>query len=240
MGISIAICELESKNALCRECKGTLYKVLVEDVTGLEDICEVDEYVTLEKAKELFPDWDGFVKRNRIAEDVDAIYMVKVKKDEDRAVLAPFVQRKYTGWVALEGLSGDRREEVISRSKPENRITGWDRLEFDEMNDMCARCKLSWDKGRGCMGAFGPTTSKLPEVAGRRGCPIVASVVESSEEQKRFSAEDAEELKREVGVLRAALPEEGKVYVSRYGGVLDRLEAVADVCISEGCGFVFF
>ena len=36
------------------------------------------------------------------------------------------------------------------------------------------------------------------------------------------------------------LPEEGKVYVRRYGGVLERLDAVADICVKEGCGFVFF
>ena len=58
--------------------------------------------------------------------------------------------------------------------------------------------------------------------------------------QKRFSPEDAKNLKKEVEILTAALPEEGKVYVRRYGGVLERLDAVADICVKEGCGFVFF
>ena len=240
MGISVAICELEAKSALCKEYKTKLVKALVDDVSGLEDIVEIDDYVTLEDAKKLFPDWEGFIKRNRINEEADAIYMVKVKNDDDKAILSPFVKKKFTGWVTLEGLDDAKREEVLKRSKRENLITGWDRLEFDEMNDMCAKCPLSWDKGRGCMGAFGPSNSKLPEIAEKRGCAIVASTVKSAEEQKRFSPEDAKKLKEEVAVLNAALPEEGKVYVRRYGGVLERLEAVADICVKEGCGFFFF
>ena len=240
MGISVAICELEAKNALCKEYKTKLVKALVEDVSGLEDIVETDEYVTLEDAKKLFPDWEAFIKRNRINEEADAVYMVKVKNDDDRAKLLPLVKKKYTGWVLLEGLEDAKREEVLKRSKRENRITGWDLLEFDEMNEMCAKCPLSWDKGRGCMGAFGPDNSLLPEIAKKRGCAIVASAVESAASQKRFSPEDAKTLKKEVGILTAALPEEGKVYVRRYGGVLERLDAVADICVKEGCGFVFF
>ncbi len=240
MGISIAICELEAKNALCKDYKTNIIKALVDDVTGLEDIVEVDEYVTLEDAKKLFPDWESFIKRNRINEEADAIYMVKVKNDDDKAKLMPFVKKKYTGWVMLEGLDAAKREEVLKRSKKENRFTGWDGLEFDEMNEMCAKCALSWDKGRGCMGAFGPENSKLPEIAEKHGCKIVASAVASAAEQKRFSADDAKVLKDEVAKLTAVLPDEGKVYVRRYGGVLERLDAVADVCMKEGCGFIFF
>ena len=240
MGISVAICELEAKSALCKDYKTKLVKALVEDVSGLEDIVEIDEYVTLEDAKKLFPDWEAFIKRNRINEEADAIYMVKVKNDDDKAKLLPLVKKKYTGWVLLEGLSDAKKEEVLKRSKRENRITGWDLLEFDEMNELCAKCPLSWDKGRGCMGAFGPDNSLLPEIAKKRGCAIVASAVESAASQKRFSPEDAKNLKKEVEILTAALPEEGKVYVRRYGGVLERLDAVADICVKEGCGFVFF
>ena len=240
MGISVSICELEAKSALCKEYKTKLVKALVDDVSGLEDIVEIDEYVTLEDAKKLFPDWEGFIKRNRINEETDAVYMVKVKNDDDKAKLMPLVKKKYTGWVKLEGLSDAKKEEVLKRSKPENRITGWDLLEFDEMNGMCAKCPLSWDKGRGCMGAFGPNNSLLPEIAKKRGCVIVASAIESAAVQKRFSPEDAKTLKKEVETLTAALPEEGKVYVRRYGGVLERLDAVADICVKEGCGFIFF
>ena len=90
------------------------------------------------------------------------------------------------------------------------------------------------------MGAFGPENSKLPEIAEKHGCKIVASAVACAAEQKRFSADDAKVLKDEVAKLTAVLPDEGKVYVRRYGGVLERLDAVADVCMKEGCGFIFF
>ena len=240
MGINVSICELEAKNAPCKDLKTKVVKALVEDVAGLEDIVEVDEYVTLDEAKKLFPDWEAFMKRNRLNEEVDAVYIVKVKNDDDLARLKPYVKKKYTGWVAMDGLDDAKRAEVLKRSKPENRITGWDRLEFDEMNEMCGNCPLSWDKGRGCMGAFGPDNSKLPEIAEKYGCRIVASVFESAKQQKRFPSEDARALKDEVAKLTDALPVEGKVYVRRYGGVLERLDAVADVCIKEGCGFYFF
>ena len=240
MGISVAICELECKNAPCKDYKTNLYKAMVEDVSGIEDLVEIDEYVELDTAKKLFPDWEAFIKRNRINEEADAIYMAKVKNDDDKAKLTPSVKKKYTGWVSLKDLDDAQKEEVLKRSKPENRITGWDMLDFDEMNEMCAKCPLSWDKGRGCMGAFGPDNSKLPEIAEKHGCKIVASVPKCAQEQKRFSPEDAKTLKKEVEILTAALPGEGKVYVRRYGGVLERLDAVADICISENCGFVFF
>ena len=132
------------------------------------------------------------------------------------------------------------KDEVISKASPEDRLTGWDMLSFDEMNEMCANCPLSWDKGRGCIGAFGPDNSLLPEIAGRHGCGIVASVPDAVKEGRRFTPEDAKELLREVEVLRAALPEEGKMMVRRYSGPVDRMEAVAKISVSEGCGFFFF
>ena len=240
MGISVAICELEAKSAPCKEYKTSIVKALVEDVSGLEDIVEIDEYVTLEDARKLFSDWETFIKRNRINEEADAIYMVKVKNDDDKAKLTPFVKKKFTGWVALEGLDDAKREEVLKRSKRENRITGWDMLDFDEMNDMCAKCPLSWDKGRGCIGAFGPDNSQLPEIAQRRGCKIVASAPEGAKTGRIYTPEEAKELVKEVKLLTETLPEEGKMAVRRYSGPLERLGLVADISIREGCGFYFF
>ena len=240
MGISIAICELESKNALCKDYKTNIVKALVDDVKGLEDIVEIDEYITLDDAKKLFPDWEAFIKRNRINEEADAIYVVKVKNDDDMAKLKPYVKKKYTGWVSLEGLDAAKKEEVLKRSKKENRITGWDRLEFDEMNEMCAKCTLSWDKGRGCIGSFGPDNSELPQIAARRGCEIVASAPEGAASGRIYSSEEAKKLAEEVKILTAALPEEGKNAVRRYSGPVERLGLVADISIREGCGFFFF
>ena len=240
MGINIGICETEAPSAPCRELRGNIVKVHLEDPSGFEEHMEYDVRVDLEAAKEAVGDWDAFIKRNRINPETDAVYMDKVKKDDDRALLEPLAQRVCTGWIVVEGLPEDVRGQVLERAGSEDRLTGWDMLSFDEMNEMCANCPLSWDKGRGCIGAFGPDNSLLPEIAGRHGCPIVASVPDAVREGKRFTSEDAEELLREVAVLREALPEEGKMMVRRYSGPVDRMEAVAKISVSEGCGFFFF
>ena len=240
MGINIGICETEAPSAPCRELRANIVKVHLDDPTGYEQYMERDVKVDLETARQAVGDWDAFIKRNRINPDTDAIYMDKVKKEEDRAVLEPLSESVCTGWITTEGLPGDVKDEVISKASPEDRLTGWDMLSFDEMNEMCANCPLSWDKGRGCIGAFGPDNSLLPEIAGRHGCGIVASVPDAVKEGRRFTPEDAKELLREVEVLRAALPEEGKMMVRRYSGPVDRMEAVAKISVSEGCGFFFF
>ena len=240
MGINIGICETEAPSAPCRELRANIVKVHLDDPTGYEQYMERDVKVDLETARQAVGDWDAFIKRNRINPDTDAIYIDKVKKEEDRAVLEPLSESVCTGWITTEGLPGDVKDEVISKASPEDRLTGWDMLSFDEMNEMCANCPLSWDKGRGCIGAFGPDNSLLPEIAGRHGCGIVASVPDAMKEGRRFTSEDAKELLREVEVLRAALPEEGKMMVRRYSGPVDRMEAVAKISVSEGCGFFFF
>ncbi len=240
MGINIGICETEAPSAPCRELRANIVKVHLDDPTGYEQYMERDVKVDLETARQAVGDWDAFIKRNRINPDTDAIYIDKVKKEEDRAVLEPLSESVCTGWITTEGLPGDVKDEVISKASPEDRLTGWDMLSFDEMNEMCTNCPLSWDKGRGCIGAFGPDNSLLPEIAGRHGCGIVASVPDAVKEGRRFTSEDAKELLREVEVLRAALPEEGKMMVRRYSGPVDRMEAVAKISVSEGCGFFFF
>ena len=240
MGINIGICETEAPSAPCRELRANIVKVHLDDPSGFEEYMEYDTKVDLDTAKKAVGDWDAFIKRNRINPETDAVYMDKVKKDDDRATLEPLAQRVCTGWIVTEGLPDDVREKVLAKAGADDRLTGWDMLSFDEMNDMCANCPLSWDKGRGCIGAFGPDNSLLPEIAGRHGCPIVASVPDAVKEGKRFTPEDAEELLREVGVLREALPEEGKMMVRRYSGPVDRMEAVARISVSEGCEFFFF
>ena len=59
-------------------------------------------------------------------------------------------------------------------------------------------------------------------------------------EKNILSPEEAEELLKECGILKDALPVEGKMMVRRYSGPVERMEAVARVSISEGCGFYFF
>lgn len=240
MGISIAICETEAPSAKCRELRADIIRVLVPEPERFGDAAERDRVVSLEDAGKAFPDMGAFMARNRINPESDAVYMDKVKKAEDAAVLEPMAETVFTGWVVLEGLSDGDRKAAIDASRPENRVTGWDSLGFDEMNAMCAECPLSWDKGRGCMGAFGPDNSKLPEIAAKHGCGLIASVPESAASGRRFTPEDGAVLAQEVEKLTAVLPDEGKLMVRRYAGPLERLGAVADISVREGCGFYFF
>lgn len=220
--------------------KTDLQKILLDDISGFEDIVEYDEVVTLDDAKALFPEWEQFLKRNRIPEDIDAIYIEKIKNDPDMEMLRPAVKKVSTGWVSVSDLSAGQFKTAISASKEENRLTGWDLLSFDEMNEKCSSCKLSWDKGRGCIGAFGPDNSALPEIAMKRGCAIIASVPESAAKRRIFTPEEGAKMAEEVTALEAALPEEGKMFVRRYSGCLERLKAVAEISVREGCGFYFF
>lgn len=240
MGINIGICEMEAKKAPCRVLKSTIHKVMLKDIKGYESAAEYDEKVSLETAEKLFPDWEAFVKRNRLNAETDAVYLAKIKNDEDMAILKPKASRVPTGWVDLSLLSADMRNKAIAASAPENRLTGWDLVEFDDMNAMCSGCALSWDKGRGCIGAFGPDDSALPSIASKYGCPIIASVFESAKVKKIFSPSDAAKLAAEVEKLTAVMPDEGKMAVRRYGGPLERMGAVAKVSMENDCGFFFF
>jgi hypothetical protein len=145
-----------------------------------------------------------------------------------------------TGWVSTADMDDGMTMKAIANSKEENRLTGWDMLTFDEMNETCSSCPLSWDKGRGCIGSFGPDNSALPETAAKYGCSVTASVPDSAAVRRIYRPEDASKLIEEVSILENALPNEGKVYVRRYAGVLGRLKAVAEISVREGCGFYFF
>jgi len=79
----------------------------------------------------------------------------------------------------------------------------------------------------------------LPGIAQKHNCATVASVPSAIEGLKVFSVEDATRLLEEVKVLRERLPEEGKVMVRRYTGVLDRLERMGNVCVTYGTRFYF-
>lgn len=240
MGIIMSICEVEAGNALCREKKLDLVKVRLNSLQGFEDLADYDAVVDLDTAKSKIPDWEAFLKRNRLSDDIQAVYLDKVKKDEDIVALEPLAKKTYTGWVDLGRVPTDRRAAVMAAADGENKVTAWDMVSFDEMNETCGRCTLSWDKGRGCIGAFGPENSLLPEIASRRDCPIIASVFEGVSSKRLYTSKEAEELLSEVDKLKVSLPEEGKMMVRRYEGVLDRMKAMAHVCANEGCHFRFF
>lgn len=242
MGISIAICETDSNEALCKAGKTNFKKVYLRDVKGYEDYAESDLTMSVQEAKGIMgAEWEGFLKRNRIDPEAEAIYLEKVKNDVDRAHLAPRMKKTYTGWVLLDKAPEDVKKKMIHASSPDDWLTGWDMLSFEEMGATCKKCGLSWDKGRGCIGDFGPESSLLPQIAKKHDLPIIANVVESAKSKKTFSGEDAKELLREVQVLRQKMPGEpkGKLLMSRYGGVLERLEGVANIALKYKTRFYF-
>jgi len=240
MGISMAICELDSVNSLCKNDKETIIKARLASVQGLEACADYDETVMMEDAKRVFAsDWDGFLKRNRLDGDRESFLLDKVKKEEDAAKLRPVARKAYTGWVVLAKMSPARAQDAVKSAGPDNLLTKWDTIPLDETNVICGKCPMSWDKGRGCIGSFGPETSQLPEIAKKHGLAIVARVPELAASREKLSAEDARKLAEECRVLKEKLQGEGKGPDRRYGGVVERMELMADLCAKNGMRFYF-
>lgn len=236
----MAICELDSDDSLCKNGKLTIVRVHLDSIEGLEEYAEYDPVVANTVAKKVLGDvWDQFLKRNKLDGDQEYSYLDKLKKEADREILIPHAEKRYTGWFEMIDLPAKVAEEVLSRKDDEDLLTGWDMISFDEMNSTCAACKLSWDKGRGCIGTFGPDSSLLPGIAEKYGCEIIASVPKLAENGKKLSTQDAKRLLEEIALLREKLPDEGKMMVRRYGGVIDRLEKMVEVCTAFGTRFYF-
>ncbi|MCG7843837.1 MAG: hypothetical protein MIO90_00210, partial [Methanomassiliicoccales archaeon] len=205
-----------------------------------EDVAEFDLIVPPTQAKlVLGNDWEAFLKRNRLDPEMGTLYLDKIKNEADRQLLTAESQKFYTGWISLDKVPADKMSILMERAGKDDRLTAWDMLSFDEMGATCAKCALSWDEGRGCMGTFGPENSALPGIAKKYGCAIVASVPEAVSDKRVFSMEDAAKLIEEVKLLREKLPDEGKVMVRRYSGVLDRLEKTGNVCQTHKARFYF-
>ncbi len=240
MGISIAICETDSDASMCKVNKTTYVKVYLGNVSGYEEYAEADLVISGPEARSVMDkDWEAFCKRNRVDPNAEVIYVAKIKNEADRAKLTPFAKKNYTGWVFVDKAPADVARKIIDKSSPDDRLTGWDMVSFEEMGETCKKCGLSWDDGRGCIGTFGPENSLLPGIASKLGLSIIANAVESSKAKKVFSADDAKELIKEVAVLREKLPNEGKAIVHRYSGVLDRLEKMANIAIKYRTQFYF-
>ncbi|AGI47461.1 hypothetical protein TALC_00458 [Thermoplasmatales archaeon BRNA1] len=239
MGYEIAICETEAENAPCRAKKLHIIRIKMPD-GKFEELQGHDMVVSLGDAKKAFPDFEAFLSRNRINPESTCIYLDKVKKDEDVAILGPLAKSVATGWVDLDKIDPSQRDEVLAAGDHYNEVTEWQETDFEEATAMCENCPLAWNKGKNCLETFGPSNSKLPEIAQRCGCAIVASVPQSAESGRKFASADAEALLKEVEILRPALVADGKMAVHRYSGVLDRLEAMAKTCVDNNCGFYFF
>ena len=136
-------------------------------------------------------------------------------------------------------MSPAQAQDAQRTAGPDNLLTKWDTVPLEETNVICGKCPMSWDKGRGCIGSFGPETSQLPEIAEKYGLPIVARVPALAASREKLSAEDAKKLVQECQVLKEKLPIEGKGPARRYGGVVERMELMADLCAKNGMRFYF-
>ncbi len=240
MGISIAICELDSDESLCKEGKLSILKARLDDVSGYEACADYDEVVSAADAKKAMGgDWDAFLKRNRLDAEKESFLLGKIKNEEDAAKLRGVASKEYSGWIDLSCLSPEQAKAVKNKAGEDNLMSQWNTIPLDETNAICGKCVMSWDKGRGCLGNFGPENSQLPEIAAKHNCTIVASVPELAKSGKKLTPEEAKQLSTECKVLREKLPEEGKSPARRYGGVVDRLEIVADLCASKGVRLYF-
>ena len=242
MGLNMAITELESDKALCKGKKLSVVKVFLEDPSRWDKIVEVDRMVDLKKASDKLgkDKMDAFIKKSKLKIEGDELYLEKVKDENDRKMFEPFVKEVKTKWILMEKVPTDQKKDVVAVAKKENTVTGWDMLEFDEMYATCGKCGLSWDNKKGCVGNFGPAASPVPELARKHGLSILSKVDQLAEQKKILSSKDADELLKEVKVLREKAPAEGKVIVRRIEGTLNRLEAMARCAKDYNVGFYFF
>ena len=238
----MAITELDSGKALCKGKKLSTVKVFLEDPSRWDSYVEVERIVDLKKAAEKLgkEKMDAFLKKSRLKVEGDELYLEKVKDPVDQKMLSPFVKELKTKWVLVEKVPSEKRKELVAGAKKENTVTEWDLLEFDEMYSTCAKCGMSWDNKKGCVGNFGPSGSPVPELAKKHGLAILSKVEELAEKKTVLTSKDAEKLLEEVKVLREKAPAEGKVIVRRIEGTLNRLEAMAKCSKDYNVGFYFF
>jgi len=242
MGLNMAITEIESDKALCKGKKLSTVKVFLDDPGRWEKHAEVDRIVDLKAAAaKLGQDkLDAIIKKARLKVEGDELYLEKVKDPADQKTFAPFIKEVRTRWVLVEKVPAAERKDLVASAKKENTVTEWDLLEFDEMYATCGKCGMSWDNKKGCVGNFGPSGSPVPELAKKYGLNMLARVNEAAESKKIFTSKDADELLKEVKVIREKSPSEGKMIVRRIEGTLNRLEAMAKCAKEYNVGFYFF
>src|SRR4030042_2010667 len=200
MGLNMAITELDSDKALCKGKKLSTVKVFLEDPSRWEKHVEVDRIVDLKKATENLGQEkiDAFLKKSRLKVEGDELFLEKVKDESDRKMFQPFVKEVKTKWILVEKVPSAERKDLVSAEKKENTVTEGDMLEFEEMYATCAKCGMSWDNKKGCVGNFGPSGSPVPELAKKYGLSILSKVSELGESRKVLSSKDAAQLLKEA------------------------------------------
>lgn len=243
MGLNMAVTELDSDKALCKTKKMTVAKVHLSSPGQWDQYIEVERKIDIKKATEKLGQakMGEIFKRSRLrAVEVDEMSVEKIKDPADQKTLSPFVKEIKTGWILTEKVPADKRKALLSDAAKTDSVTEWDLVEFEDMYATCAKCGLSWDNKKGCVGNFGPAGSPVPELAKKYGLSLLAKVNEAAEQKRMFTSKDADELLKEIKVIREKSPAEGKMTVRRIEGTLNRLEAIGGCAKDFGVGFYFF
>jgi len=240
MSISMSIKELESDKALCRDAKKKTVQVFLSDIGKFSQYCDKNRFIDLAAAEaKLGTEKVAEIKKRNRLRAGGEIMAEKIKEKNDLGLLKPFTREEITNWVTLEPLPKKIQEEVLSSELVTDFVNAWDSLSFDEMYATCAKCELSWDKGRGCIATLIPSNSPLPEIANKYGLKFIAGIPQYAEKGTVFEAEKAKELLQEIKKLREELPAEGKMMVYRLSGAMDRLESLAKTCSEKGVRLYF-
>ncbi len=243
MALNMAIMELQSDKSLCKKKKLTIAKVNLASPGQFEQYVEVDRKIDIKGATAKLGQakMDEIFKRSRLrAVAVDEMSTEKIKDPADLKTLAPFVKETKTNWVVMDNVPDAKKKDVIAAAKKDDSVTEWDLVEFDDMYATCAKCEMSWDNKKGCVGNFGPSASPVPALAQKYGLSILSKVNELGEKKTVLTGKDAEKLLEEVKVIREKSPAEGKMTVHRIEGTLNRLESMAKCARDCGVGFYFF
>lgn len=240
MSVTLAIKEMDTEKALCRDAKNRTVQVFLSDNTKFAKYCEVKRWIDLAAAeKELGADKLGEIKkRNKVRSKRD-IPPDKIKDRGDLTTLKPFMGEEVTHWATVENIPRDAQQQIMNSGLVTDAMNAWDMLSLEDMTATCAKCSLSWDKGRGCVATLMGENSPLPEMAKKYGTSFLAGISNYIEQKKVFGPAEAKTVLKEVQDLRNKLPAEGKMMVRRLSGVLDRLEAVAEISSDHKISFYF-
>lgn len=232
--------ELESDKALCREMKNTTARVNLRDNGRFAQYCERNYFIDLGAAAQKLGEakLKEIKKRNGVR-GTGEIKAEKIKDKGDLEALKPFTREEVTTWVDVLAQPKNVVDEIMASGLVSDTMNSWDMLSFEQMGEICGKCALSWDKGRGCVATLMPGDSPLPEIAKKAGLQFVASIPKYAEEKTVFSGSDAKKSLDEIEKLRPAVEKEGKQMANRLRGVIERLESMAKVCAANDVKFYF-
>ena len=142
---------------------------------------------TAEARRLLGGEWEAFLKRNRIDGEGESFLLSKVKNEADSARLKDVARKEYSGWIDLSQLPPEEAEAVMKKAGEDNLMSEWNTIPLDETNEICARCVMSWDKGRGCIGKLRPGILSVPDIAKKYDCGSVASRFRNGQEREKLS-----------------------------------------------------